>query len=126
MTVEEREFDGRSCTLGSIECGKRLRARCGSRDFHSHPAGEFDEDASIGVVIVDRLDRWAEQLDAKWDASFDERIVEEIAAVTTVMTADLAELVFVTSAEPPAGRAGEIHARILEAMAAHVTERIGD
>jgi len=106
------------------------------REFGGHTVSAFDEALTVGsavaqlagfadAVIVDRLECWAQHLDAKWDASFDERIVEEIAAVTTVMTADLAELVFVSAAEPPTGRAGEIHARILAAMAEHVTERIG-
>lgn len=106
------------------------------RDFGGHTVSAFDESLTVGsavaqlagfadAVIVDRLECWAVHLDAKWDASFDDRIVEEIAAVTTVMTADLTELVFVTSAEAPTGRAGEIHARILAAMDEHLTERLG-
>lgn len=107
------------------------------REYGGHRVAAFDEPLTVGsavaqlagfadAVIVDRLECWAAHLDRKYDASMDDRIVEEIAATTTVMTADLAELVFVTSADSPAGRAGEIHRRILAAMAAHVTERIGD
>lgn len=105
------------------------------REFGGHTVSAFDEALTVGsavaqlagfadTVIVDRLECWATHLANKYDASMDDRIVEEVAAVTTVMAADLAELVFITDPTPPTGRAGEIHARILEAMAPHVTERL--
>ena len=104
------------------------------RTFGGTPVNSFDEPITVGAavaqlagfadaVIVDRLDDWAERLLDYYSGkeATEDRIVEEIAGVTTVMNADLAELVFVSRPAGGEGPAAELHARILEAMKPHVT-----
>ncbi len=105
------------------------------RTFGGAEVSAFDEPLGVGsavaqlagfadAVIVERLDDWALRLFEHYGEKED-RILEEIAGVTTIMTADLAELVFISRPPEGEGPVAELHRRILEAMAPHVTEQLG-
>jgi adenosyl cobinamide kinase/adenosyl cobinamide phosphate guanylyltransferase len=106
-----------------------------TRSYGGAEVEAFDEPITVGsavaqlagfadAVIVDRLDDWAKRLLAYYadKEGTEDRIVEEIAGVTTVMNADLAELVLVSRPVQGTGPEAELHSRILEAVREHLTE----
>ncbi len=101
------------------------------RNFCGIEVSAFDEPLGVGsavaqlagfadAVIVVRIDDWAQRLLDHYKSKID-RINEEIAGVTTIMTADLAELVFVSRPAIGEGPVADLHRRILAEMAPHVT-----
>jgi hypothetical protein len=95
----------------------------------------FDEPLTVGsalaqlagfadAMLVDRLDDWAVKLTTKYGDDEDDRITAEILGLTTMMTADLAHIVLLSRPAGGAGRVASVHARILAAIAPHVTRSV--